>query len=81
MVSGLKKSSDDFYFDEKKTGFDYPTFSEMKTKKKTNGQITKLRRISYFFSLNYMFLVIGFGEILVLSALACNARVATLGCF
>lgn len=68
------------FFNEKKNGFNDPTFSAMKPKK-INCQIAKLKRILYFFILNVMFLVKGLGEILVLPALACSDREATLGCF
>lgn len=71
-----------FFFNEKKNGFDDPTFSTMKPKKKKiNCQIAKLKRSLYFFILNVMFLVKGLGKILVLPALACSDREATLGCF
>lgn len=49
--------------------------------RKINCQITKLKRILYFFILNDMFLVIGLGEIVVLPALECSDKEATLGCF
>lgn len=69
-----------FFKREKENGFDDPTFSAMKPKK-INCQITKLKRILYFFKIiNDMFLVIGLGEILVLPVLASSDREATLGC-
>lgn len=49
---------------------------------KINCQITKLKRLLYFFLIiNDMFLVIDLGEILVLLVLASSDSEATLGCF
>lgn len=69
-----------FFLMRKRMGLMIPHLVQW-SQKKINCQIAKLKRILYFFTLNVMFLLKGLGEILVLPALACSDREATLGCF
>lgn len=62
----------------KKTGFDYSVFNETRQKNKKDKLSDKAKE--NFVSFSAKLCVIGFGEILILPALACSDRLATLGC-